>query len=47
MSVQTEPGGVQPRGAAEQRAIPRNPGRHDLGMRATLIFPNRDIVERY
>lgn len=28
-------------------AIPRNPGRHDLGMRATLIFPNREIVERY
>jgi thymidylate synthase (FAD) len=28
-------------------AIPRNPGRHDLGMRATLIFPNKEIVERY
>jgi thymidylate synthase (FAD) len=27
--------------------IPRNPGRHDLGMRATLLFPNREIVERY
>jgi thymidylate synthase (FAD) len=27
--------------------IPRNPGRHDLGMKATLLFPNREIVERY
>jgi len=27
--------------------IPRNPGRHDLGMRATLLFPYREIVERY
>jgi len=26
--------------------IPRNPGRHDLGMRATLLFPDREIVER-
>jgi len=28
-------------------AIPRNPGRHELGMRATLLFPNREIVDRY
>ena len=28
-------------------AIPKNPGRRDLGMRATLLFPNREIVERY
>ena len=28
-------------------SIPRNPGRLDLGMRATLVFPNREIVERY
>ena len=27
--------------------IPRNPGRHELGMKATLLFPNREIVERY
>ncbi len=27
--------------------MPPNPGRHDLGLRATLIFPNREIVERY
>ena len=27
--------------------IPRNPGRHELGMKATLLFPDREIVERY
>jgi thymidylate synthase (FAD) len=27
--------------------IPRNPGRHELGMRATLLFPDREIVERF
>ena len=35
---------------APQRAksgIPRNPGRHELGMKATLLFPDKAIVERY
>ncbi len=27
--------------------IPKNPGRRDLGMKATLLFPDRDIVERF
>src|SRR5919204_3301442 len=31
----------------EKTGIPRNPGRRDLGMKATLLFPNRDIVEKY
>src|SRR5690242_9627833 len=31
----------------EKTAIPRNPGRRDLGMQATLLFPNKEIVERY
>jgi thymidylate synthase (FAD) len=31
----------------EKTSIPRNPGRHDLGMKATLLFPDKDIVERY
>jgi thymidylate synthase (FAD) len=31
----------------EKTAIPRNPGRRDLGMTATLLFPDREIVERY
>jgi thymidylate synthase (FAD) len=33
--------------ALKKTAIPRNPGRHDLGMKATLLFPNKEIVERY
>src|SRR6187200_2452313 len=28
-------------------AIPRNPGRHELGMKATLLFPDKEIVDRY
>ena len=28
-------------------AIPRNPGRHDLGMKASLLFPDKDIVDRF
>jgi thymidylate synthase (FAD) len=31
----------------ERTGIPKNPGRADLGLRATLLFPNREIVERY
>jgi thymidylate synthase (FAD) len=31
----------------EKTGIPRNPGRHELGLRATLLFPDREIVERY
>jgi thymidylate synthase (FAD) len=27
--------------------IPKNPGRRELGMKATLLFPDRDIVERF
>ncbi len=37
-------GAVAPR---EKTGIPRNPGRHELGMRATLLFPDREIVERF
>src|SRR6266550_2985722 len=31
----------------EPTGIPRNPGRADLGLKATLLFPNREIVEQY
>src|SRR5439155_9494971 len=31
----------------EKTGIPRNPGRRDLGMKATLLFPDRDIVDRF
>src|SRR3954465_5447250 len=33
--------------AREKTTIPKNPGRRDLGMKATLLFPNREIVEQY
>jgi thymidylate synthase (FAD) len=28
-------------------AIPKNPGRRELGMKATLLFPDKEIVERF
>ena len=31
----------------EKSGIPKNPGRAELGMKATLLFPNKDIVEQY
>src|SRR5882724_7062518 len=40
------PSAVQPP-ARDKTAIPKNPGRRDLGMSATLLFPNREIVEQY
>jgi len=43
MTAETTP----PTPLREKTGIPRNPGRHDLGMRATLLFPDREIVERY
>jgi thymidylate synthase (FAD) len=27
--------------------MPKNPGRTDLGLKATLLFPDREIVQRY
>ena len=37
---------LQPAGAAP-KGIPKNPGRAELGLKATLLFPNREIVEQY
>src|SRR5213595_3094120 len=31
----------------DKTAIPKNPSRRDLGMKATLLFPTKEIVERY
>jgi thymidylate synthase (FAD) len=39
----TPPDPVTPR---EKTGIPKNPGRRDLGMKVTLLFPDREIVER-
>src|SRR3954469_18212868 len=36
-----------PSPAREKTAIPKNPGRRDLGMKATLLFPNKEIVDSY
>src|SRR3982750_3315912 len=36
-----------PTSVREKTAIPKNPGRRDLGMKATLLFPNKEIVEQY
>ena len=33
--------------AREKTAIPKNPGRRELGLKATLLFPNREIVDTY
>ena len=33
--------------AREKTRIPKNPGRRDLGMKATLLFPDREIVEKF
>ncbi|HLY13968.1 MAG TPA: FAD-dependent thymidylate synthase [Candidatus Limnocylindrales bacterium] len=44
MTAETTPAPAQVR---EKTGIPRNPGRHELGMKATLLFPDRDIVEKF
>ena len=31
----------------DKTGIPKNPGRRDLGMKATLLFPDREIVEKF
>ena len=31
----------------EKTAIPKNPGRRELGMKATLLFPDKEIVDRF
>ena len=31
----------------ERKGIPKNPGRAELGLKATLLFPDREIVEKY
>src|SRR6266516_7408409 len=37
----------RPAPAREKTAIPKNPGRAELGLKATLLFPSREIVEQY
>jgi thymidylate synthase (FAD) len=40
-------GGAPTSPAREKSAIPKNPGRRELGMKATLLFPDREIVEKF
>ena len=40
-------GGAAASPAREKSAIPKNPGRRELGMKATLLFPDREIVEKF
>jgi thymidylate synthase (FAD) len=43
MTVQATPTAAP----APKAGIPKNPGRADLGLKATLLFPNREIVEQF
>ena len=43
----TDPAAAPTVGARDKTAIPKNPGRRELGMKATLLFPNKEIVEQY
>ena len=38
---------AEPSPAHEKSGIPRNPGRSELGMTASLLFPSREIVDRF
>jgi thymidylate synthase (FAD) len=46
VTAETSPVGPGPT-PREKTAIPKNPGRRDLGMKATLLFPDREIVDRF
>jgi thymidylate synthase (FAD) len=44
----TDPAAAPPPAPARDKtAIPKNPGRRELGMKATLLFPDKEIVERF
>src|SRR5258705_11585960 len=44
MTVQASPNGTPD---APKKGIPKNPGRAELGLKATLLFPSKEIVEQY
>jgi thymidylate synthase (FAD) len=43
VTLQTSPGAA----TTAKGGIPKNPGRAELGLKATLLFPSREIVEQY
>src|SRR5512146_1131 len=47
MTAQASPPEAGAGAAARKTGTPRNPGRADLGMKATLLFPSRVVVEEY
>src|SRR5256885_8772692 len=40
-------GGANAAAPKVKTGIPKNPGRRELGIKATLLFPDRDIVQRF
>src|SRR5215467_9917089 len=44
MTAQAVPTGPS---EAAKSGIPKNPGRAELGMKATLLFPSKEVVEQY
>jgi len=44
MTVQASPTGSP---EAPKTGIPKNPGRAELGLKATLLFPSKEVVEQY
>jgi thymidylate synthase (FAD) len=47
MTAEASPTKAAAATAAPRTGIPRNPGRADLGMKATLLFPSKEVVEQY
>jgi thymidylate synthase (FAD) len=48
MTIQaTSPGPAGTPVEAPRTGIPKNPGRAELGLKATLLFPSKDVVESY
>src|SRR3954453_14580120 len=41
------PATTPPTTGRERTGIPKNPGRHDLGMQARLLFPDKDVIDRF
>jgi thymidylate synthase (FAD) len=41
------PGPAPSAQSAPRAGIPKNPGRAELGMKATLLFPSKEVVEQY
>src|SRR5512132_4036080 len=47
MTAQASPTEAAAGSAAPKAGIPKNPGRAELGLKATLLFPSKEVVEQY